>query len=164
MKIEKNTVVTLNYTLYNHEGLLLDQAEIEGEDGPMVYLHGGYENIFPIVEAALEGKSVGDVVDIKMTAEESFGEIEADLVIEEERSSFPDEVKVGMIFEADDEEFDDLIPFRVIEVKKDTVVLDGNHPFAGMDIQFKATITNIRAATAEEIKHEHVHGEGGHQH
>lgn len=70
MKIEKNKVVTLEFEMYNGEGQLLDSSA----DGPIEYLHGGYDNILPKVEKALEGKNIGEEVDVLMEPSEAFGE------------------------------------------------------------------------------------------
>ena len=71
MNIVKDTVVTITYKVNDLEGNLLEQS-----DEPVSYLHGGYDNIFPLVEEALEGKQVGDTVDIKLQPADAFGEYE----------------------------------------------------------------------------------------
>lgn len=159
MQIAKNTVVTIHYRMFDTEGKMLDQTE-----QPIVYLHGGYDNILPLVEEALHGKGVGDSVEVVMSPEDAFGEYEAELVRVEEKDVFPQEVSVGMVFEADDPATGDVMFFRVTEVEGNKVVVDGNHPFAGVTIRFVAKVEDVRAANDEEIGHGHVHGEHGHQH
>jgi FKBP-type peptidyl-prolyl cis-trans isomerase SlyD len=159
MQIAKNTVVTIHYRMYDTEGNLLDQTE-----QPIAYLHGGYDNILPPVEEALHGKKIGDSVEVTMQPDDAFGEYEAELVRIEEKDAFPQEVEVGMVFEADDPETGDLMFFRVTEIESNKVVVDGNHPFAGKEIRFVAKVEDVRAANDEEIGHGHVHGEHGHQH
>ncbi|WP_373975029.1 peptidylprolyl isomerase [Chitinibacter sp. SCUT-21] len=159
MQIAKNSVVTLTYEMYNAEGNLIDKTE-----EPIAYLHGGYDNILPLVEEALHGKAVGDSVEVTMSPDDAFGEFEPDLVRDEEKDSFPPEVSVGMMFEADDPETGEVILFRVTEVEGNKVTVDGNHPFAGMTIRFVAKVTAVREANAEELAHGHVHGEHGHHH
>ena len=159
MQIAKNSVVTLHYKMYDSEGKLLDETS-----EPISYLHGGYDNILPLVEEALHGKKIGDSVEVTMEPEDAFGDYESELVRVETKDVFPQDVTVGMVFEADDPETGDLLFFRVTEIEGDKVVVDGNHPFAGMKIRFAANVEEVRAANDEEITHGHVHGEHGHQH
>lgn len=163
MKIAKNTVVTINYELRDSAGEVLEQS-----DEPVSYLHGGYDGIFPTVEEALQGKDVGEVCELTLEPEVAFGEYDADLVRIEPISQFPEgQVEVGMQFEgAADGEGDDAewILYTVTDVTGDKVVVDGNHPLAGQRLWFKCTVTDVRAATADEIAHEHAHGEHGHHH
>ncbi|SMC25702.1 FKBP-type peptidyl-prolyl cis-trans isomerase SlyD [Andreprevotia lacus DSM 23236] len=159
MQIAKNSVVTLHYEMFDVEGKLLDKTE-----EPIAYLHGGYDNILPLVEEALEGKTVGDTIEVTMEADDAFGEYEPELVRQEERSVFPMPVEVGLMFEGEDDATGEVLLFRVTEVDGDKVTVDGNHPFAGMTIVFKASVSEVRAASAEELAHGHVHGPHGHHH
>lgn len=159
MSIQKNTVVTLHYEMFNADNELIDKT-VE----PIAYLHGGYDGIFPLVEEALHEKNVGDVVDVTMNPDDAFGEQEPELVRIEDASVFPVEVEAGMMFEADDPETGGVIIYRVTDVADGKVVVDGNHPLAGMKIRFKATVESIREATADEIAHGHAHGAHGHHH
>lgn len=158
MAIQKNSVVTLHYEMFDADNQLIDKT-VE----PMAYLHGGYDGIFPLVEEALHGKDVGDVVDVAMRADDAFGEHDAALVRVEDVGVFPVEVEPGMMFEADDPEHGVII-YHVKEVADGKAVVDGNHPLAGMKIRFKATVKEVRAAQAEEIEHGHAHGAHGHHH
>ncbi len=156
MQVAKNTVVTLDYSVTDPDGELVDAGQ-----EPLVYLHGGYDDIFPMIEEAVHGKSIGQSVIVKMQPDDAFGEYDATLVQVEPRSQFPDELQLGMQFEgvaegADDEDEDVLI-YRVTEIADDQVVLDGNHPLAGMALVFTCTVTGIRPATADEIRHGHMH-------
>jgi FKBP-type peptidyl-prolyl cis-trans isomerase SlyD len=161
MEIVKNTVVSLQYQMYDSAGEMLDQTQ-DGE--PMVYLHGGYDGIFPIVEEALQGKRTGDKIDVTMEPDDAFGEYDAELVRIEPQDVFPEEIEVGMMFEADDPESGDVMLFTVTEIADGKVVVDGNHPLAGKRIRFAATVSEVRAASAEELAHGHVHGPHGHHH
>ena len=158
MQVAKNTVVTLDYSVVDFEGELVDAGQ-----EPLVYLHGGYDDIFPLIEEAMQDKKIGESVVVKMQPDEAFGEYDAALVQVEPRAQFPEELQVGMQFEgvpegADDEDDDeDVLIYRVTEMADDKVVLDGNHPLAGMALVFTCTVTNIRPATAEEISHGHTH-------
>lgn len=161
MKIEKNAVVTLTYALHDAGGELIEEAK-----EPISYLHGGFDGIFPAVEEALHGKDVGDKFTVSMTPDEAFGEYEHDLVRVEPREMFPQEVAVGMQFEggAEGADDDDFMLYTVTEVTDKEVTVDGNHPLAGKTLTFSGTVTDVRAASAEELDHGHVHGHGGHHH
>ena len=160
MLIARNTVVTLNYSVKDVDGTSIDQGA-----APLVYLHGGYGGIFDRIEEELQGKAVGDVLDVKLEPEDAFGEYDAELVAIESRQLFPENIEVGMQFErgSEDGEDDDAL-FTITDIAEDKVVVDGNHPLAGTALLFSCTVTEVRAATAEEITHGHVHGEQGHHH
>jgi FKBP-type peptidyl-prolyl cis-trans isomerase SlyD len=159
VQIGKDTVVSLTYELFGSDGALIERTE-----RPVSYLHGGYEGIFPRVEAALEGKDVGYECRVDLEPEEAFGEYEAELVRLESRELFPGNVNVGMQFEgsADDEAHARI--YTVTDVTADKVVVDGNHPLAGRSLVFACTVTDVREASNEELTHGHVHGPGGHHH
>jgi len=161
MKIVKDTVVSLQYELTDGDGTLLEKT-----NDPINYLHGGYDGIFPAVEETLHGKDVGDQSAVEMEPEDAFGEYDHDLVRAEPRSLFPANVEVGMQFEggAEGDDDDDYMLFTVVEVTDKEVTVDGNHPLAGKSLNFNCTVIGVRPATAEEISHGHVHGEGGHHH
>jgi FKBP-type peptidyl-prolyl cis-trans isomerase SlyD len=161
MKIAQNTVVTVNYKLSDAQNNLI-------EDGrqPMVYLHGGYENTLPKIEEELDGKEVGYSSTIQIEPEDAFGEYDATLVKVEPRNRLPEPLEVGMQFEGmpEGDDGEEAMIFTVTEIADDKVVLDGNHPLAGMALRFELTVVDVRAATDEEIAHEHVHGAHGHHH
>jgi len=159
MQIAKDTVVTLHYEMFDAENTLLDKTE-----EPIACLHGGYDGIFPLVEEALHGKAVGDSVDVKLTPDDAFGDPEEELVRVEDLDVFPADVEVGMMFEADDPETGDVLLFRVTDIADGKAIVDANHPLAGQTIRFVAKVTEVRAATAEELSHGHVHGAHGHHH
>ena len=155
MQVAKNSVVTLDYSVTDPDGELVDAGQ-----EPLVYLHGGYDDIFPMIEEAVHGKSVGESVVVKMQPDDAFGEYDAELIQIESRKGFPKELQVGMQFEgvpdsSDDD--DDILIYRVTEIADDKVVLDGNHPLAGMALVFTCTVTAVRPASAEEIEHGHIH-------
>ena len=154
-QVAKNSVVTLDYNVTDSDGVLVDAGK-----EPLVYLHGGYDDIFPMIEEAVQGKKIGESVNVKLQPDEAFGEYDAEMVQIEPRKDFPKELQVGMQFEGgpeggDDEDF---IIYRVTDIADDKVVLDGNHPLAGMSLIFNCTVTAMRPASAEEIAHGHVHG------
>ncbi len=152
-QIVRNMVVTMDYHVTDPDGEVVD----EGRE-PLIYLHGGYDDIFPKIEEALQDKTVGDTVKVKLQPDDAFGEYDAELVQIESRKGFPKELEIGMQFEGGQEEDEEsFIIYRVTEIADDKVVMDGNHPLAGMALIFSCTVTEVRPATAEEIEHEHVH-------
>lgn len=159
MQIAKDTVVSINYELFDSAGKLIEKTQ-----APIAYLHGGYDGIFPLVEEALHGKAVGDTCRVNLEADDAFGDYEADMVRSEPRDLFPENISVGMQFEGAVEGSDQYALYTVTEISDDKVVVDGNHPLAGKALVFACTILEIRPATKEELTHGHVHGEGGHHH
>lgn len=162
MKIAKNTVVTLHYTLSDAQGNLIEKSR-----EPMVYLHGGYHNTLPKIEEALEGREAGYETMIQVEPEDAFGEYDAELVKIEARDRLPTPLEVGMQFEGTPDDPDaeaESIIFTVTEIADDKVVLDGNHPLAGIALRFGLNVAEVRNASDEEIAHGHVHGEHGHHH
>lgn len=161
MKIGRNSVVSLTYALFDAQGELIERAE-----QPITYLHGGYDNIFPLVEQALEGKGVGETATVKLEPEDAFGDYDEQGLRVEARELFPEVLEVGMQFEGipgEDEQADAEI-FTVTDIADGKVVLDANHPLAGMALVFECKVEEVRQATGEEITHGHVHGPGGHHH
>lgn len=161
MVIAKNSVVTLSYTLSDDAGALLEES-----DPTISYLHGGYDGIFPLVEEALHGQSVGYSCTVTMEPEDAFGEYDASLLRTEPRELFPAQVKTGMQFEGQPEGAgaEETVLYTVTEVTDDTVVVDGNHPLVGKTLVFVCTVQGVREATADELAHGHVHGAHGHHH
>lgn len=160
MQIAKDTVVTLNYRVTDPEGNLIDDGQ-----RPLVYLHGGYDGIFSRIEEALHGKTVGEQLEVKLQPEDAFGEYDAELVRVEQLAMFPEGIQVGMQFErATEDDDNDGVLYTITDIAEGKVVVDGNHPLAGIALVFSCTVSDVRAATAEEIAHGHVHGAGGHLH
>jgi FKBP-type peptidyl-prolyl cis-trans isomerase SlyD len=159
MQVGKNTVVTISYELLDTAGILIEKTR-----DPISYLHGGYRGIFPRVEDALDGKTVGDRCEIRLEPEDAFGEYDAQLVRVEPRERFPANVKVGMQFEGAPEGSKEYVLYTVTDVADNKVVVDGNHPLAGKTLVFNCTVTGVRSATGEELSHGHVHGPHGHHH
>ena len=160
MQITKDTVVTLEYRVTDSDGVLVDDGK-----HPLTYLHGGYGGIFDRIEVELQGKDVGEKLEVKLQPEEAFGDYDESLIAIEPRSLFPDNIEVGMQFErgGEDEEDDGLL-YTITDIADDKVVVDGNHPLAGQALVFSCTVTDVRKASAEELSHGHVHGPGGHHH
>ena len=152
MLIGKDTVVTLTYQLTTLAGEQLEEATTEA---PAAYLHGGYDGIFPKVEAALEGKAVGAELDLVLEPDDAFGEYDHQLVEVEQRSAFPKDVAIGMQFEGGPEnsDEDDFMLYTVVDVTDDEVTVDGNHPLAGKTLTFNCSVVGVRPATEEELAH-----------
>lgn len=159
MNIAKDTVVTLTYVVND-----LDGKQLEQSDEPVSYLHGGYDNIFPLVEQALEGKAVGDKVDLKLQPTDAFGEFDETLVRMEPREVFPADIEVGMQFVGSPVGGEGEMLYTVTDIAEDKVVVDGNHPYAGQAVRFQCEVTDVRAASADEVSHGHAHGAHGHHH
>ena len=160
MQIADKMVVTIDYTLKDDNGNILDSSN----DGHFAYLHGS-NNIIPGLENALTGKSAGDEVDVTVSPAEGYGERNDSMVQAVPRDMFDSEqeIEVGMQFHAQSPE-GDMVVVTVTDVDKDDITVDGNHPLAGMNLNFGVKVVDVREATAEEMDHGHVHGPGGHQH
>jgi len=158
MKIDKNTAVTLRYKVSDASGKTLEESQ-----EPMVYLHGGYGNTFPKIEAALEGQLPGYQTTVELQPQDAFGVRDESLLQTIPKSQFPPGVKVGGHLQAQGED-GHVHTFTVLKIKGDKVLLDGNHPLAGKALRFTLKVTDVRAASEAEIAHGHVHGEHGHHH
>jgi FKBP-type peptidyl-prolyl cis-trans isomerase SlyD len=147
MQIDQDTVVSLEVQLADVHGNLIQQSA-----EAVQYLHGGYEGIFPLVEEALQGKAPGESVEVRLEPEDAFGEYDAELVQLAERAQFPPELAVGMQFEQEGGPENELLICIVTDIAGDQVVLDGNHPLAGVALNFACTVVAVRDATASEIE------------
>jgi FKBP-type peptidyl-prolyl cis-trans isomerase SlyD len=162
MTITKGSVVLFDYTLTDDDKELIDSSK---DGGLLAYLHGE-QQIVKGLEKAMEGKKAGDSFKISIAPEEGYGPIDQAkiAVVEADQIEGGDELEEGMQLEAshDSEVGEQIVVVSKIEGNK--VTLDGNHPLAGMNLHFDITIREVRAATAEEIEHGHVHSPGGHHH
>lgn len=160
MNISNNCVASFHYTLTDNTGKVLDSSE--GQE-PLSYLHGA-GNIIPGLEKALVGKSVGDKLTVAVTAAEAYGERDDTMVQQLDSSMFSgiDNIEVGMEFHAETEH--GLQVVTVTGVEGNQITIDGNHPLAGVDLNFDVEVTDVRDATEDEVAHGHAHGAGGHHH
>ena len=161
MTIATNKAVSIEYTLTNDAGDVIDSS---AGGAPLVYLQGA-GNIIPGLEKALEGKAVGDELDVTVEPEDAYGEYSAELVSTLNASMFEgvDQLEVGMQFHASGPDGQMQI-VTIRDLDGDDVTVDGNHPLAGQRLNFKVKVVAVRDASEEEQAHGHVHGEGGHQH
>lgn len=160
MQISKNSVVTLNYILKNDQGETLD----ESQDNSFLYLHGA-GGIIPGLEGQMEGKSAGDSFSAHIEPADGYGEHDDSMVQVVPRDMFDKEhpLEEGLQFHAESPE-GDMLTVTVINIEEDDITVDGNHPLAGIALNFDIKIADVREASAEEIEHGHVHGPDAHHH
>jgi len=173
--------VTLSYVLFDQDGNVAGEAS---KEEPLTYIHG-YAQILPGLEHGIEGLAKGERRAIVIDAEDAFGEPDEKAVLEVDRADLPEggrTLTVGDELIAEDDD-DDQILMRVVELRKDTVLVDTNHPLAGQTVRFEVEVRDVRAATEEELakaqddlqtrtelmccaegEHDHDHGEHTHEH
>lgn len=161
MQIAKDHVVTFTYSL-KEQGKT--QLEANTADAPMAYLHG-HRNILPGLETAFDGKQKGEQFEVVLEPEQAYGKRRDDAVqkvpikhlVSKHKRLLP-----GTLVKVNTEK--GTVDASVIKAGKFMVTLDMNHPFAGKTLVFDVCVSDIRAATDEEIAHGHAHGLGGHHH
>jgi FKBP-type peptidyl-prolyl cis-trans isomerase SlyD len=156
MRVAKETVVGIEYTLKDDQGNIIDAS---GDRGPMEYLHGA-QNIIPGLEQGIEGLEVGDTKNVLVPPNLGYGEYSDKLLqrvpIEHFGANTP---QVGMRFHAETN-----LGMRVLTIKQiegTEVVLDGNHALAGKTLHFDIKVASVRAAELTELSHGHPHQSGG---
>ncbi len=154
MQIAENHVVSIDYTLKDDAGNVLDSSDGRG---PLAFLYGK-GMIIPGLEKALEAKKPGDSMEVTVQPDEGYGSYNEQAVGEVSKDNFQEEMepKVGMQVQAQDPN-GGVQMFTITDVKDETVVLDGNHPLAGQVLHFDVNIADVREATEEELEHGHVH-------
>lgn len=160
MKVAENAVVVIDYTLTNNEGEVIDTSD---GAGPLAYLQG-FGNIIDGLEEALVGKEAGDKVKASIEPAKAYGERHAEMEQEVPKELFGgvENIELGMQFESETD--DGPVMVTVVAITEEMVTVDGNHPLAGVHLNFDVTVREVREATAEELEHGHVHGDGGHHH
>jgi FKBP-type peptidyl-prolyl cis-trans isomerase SlyD len=160
MQVAKNKVVSIDYKLTDGSGKMIDSSE---NHGPLLYIQGT-GNLIPGLEKELEGKTAGDHLKVTIPAKDGYGERNDSLCQSVPKSQFEstEALEIGMQFEVETEEGELVV--SVTKIEGDMVTVDGNHPLAGVELHFDVTIKAVRDASAEELAHGHVHGEGGHHH
>jgi len=161
MKVGKDKVVLMHYTLKNDAGEVIDSSD--GAD-PLPFLQG-HGNIIPGLESALEGSKVGDKLDVSIKPKDGYGERMQDAIQEIPSSALQDidEVKVGMQLQSQDQDGNAFL-VNVTKIEDDKITVDANHPLAGQTLHFSVSIESVRKAEAEELSHGHVHADGQHHH
>jgi len=160
MQIAQDIVVSIHYTLTDDAGETVDSS-VGGD--PLFYLHGN-GNLVPGLEHALEGKQVGDKVQVIVAPADGYGEYDKQLVQRVPRRAFKGvaDVKAGMQFQVQSDQGPRSV--TVTNVAGDMVTVDGNHPLAGKNLNFAVEVMEVRKPSEEELAHGHVHGPGGHHH
>lgn len=154
MKIEKNSVVAMHYTLTDEEGNVIDSSS--GRE-PLKYLHGA-GNIIPGLEKELTGCEKGDAKKVVVQPSDGYGEVDPNLIQKLPKDMFRgvEDIKVGMEFQAQGP--NGQAQFVVVkDVEEDGVTIDANHALAGKVLSFDVSIEEVRDASQEEIEHGHVH-------
>lgn len=156
MQVKNNAVVSFHYALSDNDGKLLDSSH--GQE-PFAYLHGT-GMIVRGLESRMDGAKAGDSFKVQVPPAEGYGDFDMQLLQRVPEEKFGGQkVEAGMQFQAGEHGV-----FTVKEVSDGTVLLDGNHPLAGVTLNFDVEVIDVREATAEELSHGHVHGPGGHHH
>jgi FKBP-type peptidyl-prolyl cis-trans isomerase SlyD len=167
MKIENNKVVTITYTLQesNKEGEVVQEVS---EKEPFSFLFGG-QQVLPDFESNLAGKTSGENFEFGIKSEDSYGPVNPEAVVDlpinifMQEGKLADMVQVGAFLPMNDQE-GNTMQGLVVEIGKETIKMDFNHPMAGMDLFFSGEVLEVRDATAEELDHGHAHGPHGHAH
>ena len=153
MNIKENCVVSIKYKLEDNSGNLLDKTD----DEPLAYLHG-QGALIPVLEAELEGKAAGDNIKITVNPEDAYGEFHPQLVqtVSKEMFQGVEKLEPGMEFEAKGAD-DKSMLVRIDSIEGEDVTINGNHPLAGITLNFDVDVVDVREATKEEIEHGHAH-------
>jgi FKBP-type peptidyl-prolyl cis-trans isomerase SlyD len=146
MKIDSGALVSLDVTMYDAQGSLLERSS-----EPLVYLHG-HDDIFPRIEAALAGKEAGERVALRLEPEDAFGDYDPALVLLMPLDNLGEGVEVGMRVEGDGGQGTPGRIFTITDIAEGMAVLDGNHPLAGLALRLDITVVDVREATPEELE------------
>ncbi len=151
MEITEQCVVALTWTLKDTLG-----EELDVLDEPVEFLLGG-NDLLPIIENALQGHGAGATVQLQIEPEQAFGDFNDQLLFLEPRHLFPDELQEGLTMEGNalPEGCNPNAPrdtlYTVTDIYPDHIVIDGNHPLAGIAIRITMKVESVREATEEEI-------------
>jgi FKBP-type peptidyl-prolyl cis-trans isomerase SlyD len=144
--VANNKVVSIRYVLRDEHGRIAEMSDL-----PVSYVHGGASDLFPGIERALEGKSVGEQVVVELEPHEAFGERDPKLTFIDDLENAPPELRrVGAQFEAENAS-GETIALVVTAIGDGKITVDANHPLAGQRVRFDVTVADIRDATAAEL-------------
>lgn len=156
MQVSAQKVVSIHYTLTDNDGTVLDSSS--GRE-PLLYIHG-LGHLIPGMEEGIEGRSAGEKLSLKIAPEKGYGVRNDEFVQQVPKTAFGDqEIEPGMQFEAGTEEQRYIV--TVTGVEGDMITVDGNHPLAGVELNFEVEVIAVRNATEDELAHGHVHGADG---
>lgn len=160
MQIANDAVASFHYSLHGEDG---EQIEQSRDADPVTYLHG-HGNLLPALEAKLEGLEAGATVSVALAAAEAYGERNPDAIarVPLKHLQHKGRLQPGMVVAVETQQGPRQV--TVLKVGKFNVDVDANHPLAGRALRFEVEITEVRAATPEELAHGHAHGAGGHHH
>ena len=154
----KRKVISFNYTLKDNQGQVLDSST----DGPLAFLEGA-QQIIPALEEQLKGMLIGQKKNVKLQAKDAYGIVEPKMIMEVPKQELSHlSIEVGSFLQL--QLSDQVKVVRVSKITDEKVTLDGNHPLAGVDLEFDVEMVDLRDATPEELAHGHAHGPGGHHH
>lgn len=150
-KIKKNTLVSMRIKLEDEEGNIIDDSD------ELMYIHGGYDQIFQKLEDVLDGKKVGYIFNLALTPTEAFGEYDESLVVKELLKDLPEDIAVGMELDGEDED----VVYVVESIEQEYAILNANHELAGIALVATGEILEIEhlsdEAVEEILKAEHHH-------
>ena len=152
-------VISFHYTLTDKDQKVIDASK---EGHPLIFMTQSSQ-IIPGLETILVQMQEGEKKTVTIPSKDAYGSYNQNLVYKVHRSKLPkNELKIGDVFEAGNGK--ESFPVSIIQMEKDDVTLDGNHPLAGQDLTFAVEIVFRRQATVDEVAHGHVHGNGGCHH
>lgn len=159
MKITQNKVVTMHYSVADKDNNAIDSSF---DNDPLIFIVGtGF--LIPGLENALLEKQAGDTFSVAVEPQQGYGERHEQLMQAVPKNMFDDmEIEVGMQFRATTDDGEQTV--TIIDIQDDEVIVDGNHPLAGVALNFEVEVLEVRDATDSELAHGHVHGEGGCNH
>jgi len=143
--VSKHKVVAITYSIIDESGVILEQSDI-----PVYYVHGGPNDMFPDVEAALDGHPLGDSIEVVLPPEKAFGYHDPGMTFTDDIANVPPEFRrVGAEVEMQNDR-GETRSFFVSKIEADKLTVDGNHPFAGKTLTYAVTVADIRDASEEE--------------
>jgi len=145
-KVANQKVVTFTYSIMNEKGEVQEQSDL-----PMAYVHGSDDRVIPKIAEAMEGKTVGEVVEVAVPPKEGFGEYDESLIYRDKLENVPEEYReLGKEAQFQNEN-GQTKTMVVTRIENGEIELDGNHPYAGKTMTFKLNIREIRDASADEV-------------